>query len=103
MPTRKRYLGLSDLDDRLTDLIPIADSDVVIGESLHGEVLAKLPVSEVVAVQLSLPVAIGLDLVHEHGSVLPAARDAVSARVRGDRRVLPADHREIAWQAPTQD
>ncbi len=42
--------GLGDLEHRLPDLIPITDAHLGVGEALDGEVLAELPVGEVVPV-----------------------------------------------------
>ena len=60
--------GLGDLEHGVPDPVPVADADLVIRQSLHREVLAELPVREVVPTELLLPVAVGLDLVHEHGA-----------------------------------
>jgi hypothetical protein len=38
---------LRDLEDDGSDLVAVADTDLVIGESLHSEVLAELSVDEV--------------------------------------------------------
>ena len=38
--------GLRDLEDGSADLVAIADADLVIGESFHGEVLAELAVAK---------------------------------------------------------
>ena len=41
---------LGHLEDRFADLVPVADAHLVVGQSLHGEVLTELPVLEVVPV-----------------------------------------------------
>jgi hypothetical protein len=60
---------LADLEQRRADLVAVTDADLVVRETLHGEVLAELPVGEIVAAEKLLPVAIGLDLVDEHRAV----------------------------------
>ena len=84
------HARLGDLEDRFTDPVAVADADLVVGESLHGEVLAELAVAEVVSLQLLLPVAIRLDLVDEHGAVLASVCGSVGLVVAVD--VDPPDH-----------
>jgi hypothetical protein len=86
-----RHARLRDLEDRLPDQIAIADADLVIGEALDGEVLAELAIGEVVPPEFALPIAVGLDLVHEHGTALAAVRCAVRLVIAVD--VDPSDHR----------
>jgi hypothetical protein len=76
--------GLGDLELGRTDTEAVTDADLVVGETRDGEVLAELPEREVVAPQLVLPVAIGVDLVDEHGTVLAAVRHAVTLVVPVD-------------------
>ena len=76
--------------------VPVTDADLVVGQALHREVLAELPVGEVVPAELLLPVAVGLDLVHEHGTLLAAVAGAVPLPVAVDVEAphhLPALHR----------
>ena len=61
---------LGDLEERRSDAISVADADFVVAESLDREVLAELAEGEVVAPHLALPVAVRVELVHVHGSVL---------------------------------
>jgi hypothetical protein len=64
---------LSDFEERAPDPIPVADAHHVIGQSFDGEILAVLSgllqVAQVGPVQVLLPVAIGLGLIHEDGSL----------------------------------
>ncbi len=85
-----RDAWLGDLEERLADPVAVAYADLVVGEPLDGEVLAELAVAEVVSAELALPVAVGLDLVDEHGAVLAAVSRAVSLVVAVD--VDPPDH-----------
>jgi hypothetical protein len=63
---------LGDLEQRRADLVPVADAHLVIGQAADGEVLPELPVAEVAAAELALPVLVGPDLVDEHRPVLAA-------------------------------
>ena len=85
-----RHARLGDLEQRLADPVAIADADLVVGEALDGEVLAELPVGEVASSQFALPVAVGLDLVDEHGAVLATVRKPVGLVVAVD--VDPPHH-----------
>ena len=74
----------------VADLVAIADAHLVIGESLHGEVLAELAVDEVVSSELALPVAIGVDLVDEHGALLPAVPGEIALTITLDVELADA-------------
>jgi hypothetical protein len=81
---------LGDLEDRVADLVPVADAHLVVGQSLHGEVLPELPVLEVVPAQLLLPVLVGLDLVDEHRPLLAAVPGQITLPVTID--IEPPHH-----------
>ena len=81
--------GLGDLEQRRADRIAVADADLLVGQAVDGEVLAELPELGQRMAELLLPVAVGADLVDEHGPVLPAVPDEVGLRVACD--VEPAD------------
>jgi hypothetical protein len=81
---------LRDLEDRPADAVPVADADAVIGQAIDGEVLPELTVGEVAPPQVPLPVAVGLDLVDEHGALLSAVTLRVALPVAVD--VQAADH-----------
>jgi hypothetical protein len=76
--------GLGHLELRLADPVPVADAHLVVRQAAHREVLPELAIAEVVAAQLLLPVPVGLDLVHEHGAVLPAVPGQVALPVAVD-------------------
>ena len=73
--------GLSDLEQRATDLVTVADADGIVGQSLDGEVLAKLSVDEIGSVELLLPITIRLDLVDEDGALLAAVAGQVALSI----------------------
>ena len=77
------------LEDRAADLVAVADAHLVVAESLHGEVLAELSVDEVVSAQLALPVAVRVDLVDEHRTLLTAMPGQIALAIAVD--VEPAD------------
>ena len=81
---------LGDLELGLTDAVAVADADLVVAESLDGEVLPERAVLEVVAAEELLPVPVGLDLVDEYGALLAAVPGQVALPVALD--VEAADH-----------
>src|SRR5262249_59716584 len=81
---------LSDLEERVADSIAVADADLVVRETLDGEVLPELAVGEVISSKLALPVAVGVDLLDEHRAMLAAVRQAIRLVVAVD--VDPAHH-----------
>ena len=76
--------GWRDLEDRGADPVAVADADLVVAQPLDGEVLAELAVDEVVAAELALPVAVGVELVDEHGPLLAAVPGQVALAVAVD-------------------
>src|SRR5215213_9528480 len=76
--------GLADLEDGGADPVAVADADLVVTEPVDREVLAELPVDEVVASELAFPVPIGVDLVDEHGALLAAMPLEVALTVAVD-------------------
>jgi hypothetical protein len=77
------------------DLVAITDADLVVAQPFHREVLAELPVDEVASSKLVFPVAIGVDLVDENGTVL--------APVPGQIALAVALHIELAYAARAAD
>ncbi len=82
--------GLRDLELGLPDAVPVADADLIVRESVDGEVLAEHAVGEVVSPEVLLPVPVGVDLVDEHGSLLAAVAVQVALAVPVD--VQPPHH-----------
>ena len=75
---------LRDLEERGPDAVTVADADLVVVQSVDGEVLAELPVDEVVALELALPIAVRVDLVDEDGALLAAVSRDVALSVAVD-------------------
>ena len=87
---------LGDLELRFADAVPVADADLVVSEAVDGEVLAELTVAEVVSAEVLLPVLIGLDLIHQDGSLLAAVAVQVALAVTVD--VEPPDHLRAGYR-----
>src|SRR5262249_31096083 len=75
---------LGDLEDGRADAVAVSDADLVVARPLDGEVLAELPVHEVVPPELALPVAVRVELVDEDRSLLPAVPGHVALAVAVD-------------------
>src|SRR6185369_14196621 len=54
---------LRHLEQRRADLVPVADTHLVVVEPVDGEVLTELPEHEVVALEVLAPVAVRTELV----------------------------------------
>ena len=72
---------LGDLEQRAADTVTIADTDLVIGKTIDGEVFPELTVLEVLPLQLLLPVAVGIELIDHQGAMLSAVPCQVSLSV----------------------
>ena len=72
---------LGDLKDGAADLIAVADADLAVAEALDREVLAELPVDEVVSSELAFPVSVGVELVYEDGALLAAVPGTIALPV----------------------
>ena len=80
---------LGDLEQGRADPVAVADADLVVRQSLDGEVLAELPVDEIAAAQPLLPVAIRFDLIDEDRALLSAVAGEIALAVALD--VEPPD------------
>ena len=76
--------GLRDLEDGSADPIAVADAHRVVGESVHGEVLAELSVDEVVSAELTFPVPVRVGLVDEHCALFAAVPGEIALAVTVD-------------------
>src|SRR5262245_30283192 len=72
---------LSDLEQRAADLITVANTHNIVGQSFYCEVLAELSVDEVGPLQLLLPIAIRFNLVDEDGALLTPMPDQVALSI----------------------
>ena len=87
--------GLSHLEQRTADPVAVADAHLVVGQALDGEVLAELPIREVLAAELSLPVAVRGQLIHERRPLLTS--------VTGEVGLSITIHVEAPHHAPPRD
>src|ERR1700690_4211630 len=79
-----RYAWLRYFKFSTTDAVAIADADLVIRESLDGEVFSELAESKIIAAEKALPVVVRVHLVDEYGAVLPAVTGETGLRVATD-------------------
>ena len=79
-----RHAWLRDLQECSADAVLVADADLVVRKAFDREVLAELPVCEVVPAEVLLPVAVGLDLIDEHGTLLSTVSGQVTLPVAID-------------------
>ena len=66
---------------RAADPVAISDADLVIANTIDGQVLAELPILEVVTLKVRLPVAIGVELIDHHSTVLSAVAREIALSV----------------------
>jgi hypothetical protein len=52
--------------------VPVSYTDITVGKPIDSKVLSKLSVFKVVPAEVTLPKAIGLDLINHHGSLFTA-------------------------------
>jgi hypothetical protein len=71
-PDAEPVAGDARLEQRASDPITVADAHLCVGQAVDREILAELPVSEVVAAKLSLPIAVGINLINKYRAVLAA-------------------------------
>src|SRR6516165_9583668 len=83
------HARLRHFEQRAPDTITVADADLIVRQSLRREVLAELSKHEVLAPELPFPIAIGIDLIDENGSVFATVTLQVSLAVAVD--VQPPD------------
>jgi len=81
---------LGDLEQRVADLITVADAHHIAGESFDREVLAELSGDEVGPLQLRLPIAIRFDLIDEDRALLASMSPEISLSVTVN--VEPPNH-----------
>jgi hypothetical protein len=81
---------LGHLEDRVSDLVSIADADFGIGKTFYGEVLPELPPGKVVASQVLLPVSVGCNLINEDGTLLAAVPSQITLSVACE--IKPTHH-----------
>ena len=71
-------------EERAADPEAIADAHLVIGQAVDREIFAKLAEPKIVAAEVSLPVAIGVRLVHHHRPALSSVSGEIPLPVAID-------------------
>ncbi len=72
---------LRHFEQRATDPVAISDADFVIAKAIDCEVFAELAILEVVTLEVRLPVAIGVELIDHHRTVLSAMAGEIALAV----------------------
>src|SRR5262249_4157346 len=83
------HARLRHFEQRAANPITIANTDLVVRQSVYRKVLAELSKREVLAPELPFPIAVGIDLIDEDGPVLAAVTLQISLAVAID--VQPPD------------
>ena len=94
------HARLGHLKLRLADAVAVTDADLVVRQSIDGQVLTELAVSQVIAPEVAPPVVIGLNLVDEDGPLLTAMPHFVALAVAVD--VEAAHHAAVRSPAPSR-
>jgi hypothetical protein len=84
-----RHPWLCDLEQSGADAIPVADAHLVVAQPVDGEIFTELAEDEVVPVQLLAPVAVRVELIHVHCSLLAPMTGAITLAVAVD--IQPSD------------
>ena len=63
---------LRHLEQRAPNPIMVADAHLCVGQAVDREILAELTISEVIAAELSLPIAVRIDLIDKDRAMLAA-------------------------------
>jgi len=66
-----RHARLCYFEFSVTNAVSITNTDLVIGKSFNSKILSKLAENKIIASQKTLPVTVGIDLIDEHGALLP--------------------------------
>ena len=78
------HAGLRHFEQRAANPITVTNADLIVGQSLHREVLAELSKYEVLSPELPFPIAISIDLVDENGPVLATVTLQISLAIAVD-------------------
>src|SRR3546814_1584990 len=75
---------LGHFEQSAADAVAVANAHLLVGQAVDGEVLPELAIGEIVSTKLALPIAIGVDLIDEDGSLLAAVASQVPLPVAFD-------------------
>jgi hypothetical protein len=76
--------GLRYFEQSGPDSIAVADTHLVIGKAVDGQVFSELPERKIAATKVTLPIAIGVNLVDEYRPLLAAVTGQVTLTVTVD-------------------
>ena len=85
-----RYARLRYLEERATNPVTVAYAYLAIGQSVDRKIFAELPECEILAAEVSLPIAIGVQLVDHYRAMLSSMPGKISLRI--PRNVQPPDY-----------
>src|SRR5580698_9149020 len=90
---------LSHFKQRTTDPVAISDANLIIRQTIDCQVFAELAVLKVMSLEIRLPVAIRVDLIHHHGAVLSAVSRKITLSIAIE--IQPARHHSARyWPLP---
>src|SRR5580704_8532400 len=72
---------LRHLKQRAADPVAISDADFVVGKAIDRQVLPELTILKVVALDVHLPVTIGVELIDHHSTMLSAVTCQVALTI----------------------
>src|SRR5271166_69095 len=72
---------LRHFEQRATDPVVIADAHLVVGEPVNRKILSELPIGKVVTAELTLPIAIRVDLIDKDRAMLAAMASQVALTI----------------------
>lgn len=77
MTTRRSFQrsaieGLSHFKHGSANPVPVPNADLIVGQTLNGEILTKLSVREVMSAEFPFPILIGLELINHDSTVFAA-------------------------------
>ncbi len=99
-----RHPRLRDLEQGGADAVLVADAHLVVTEPVHREVLTELAEDEIVALQLIAPVAVRVELIDVHGTMLTSVPGAIALAVPVDIQPSdPARTRYCLFPDPRED
>ena len=55
-----------------SDLVPVPNTNLIVGQPFNSKVLSKLSVLEILPAQFALPIPVGFNLINHHGTLFPA-------------------------------
>jgi hypothetical protein len=90
------YAGLCHFKDRITNAVPITDTNLVIGKSFNGEILSELAETKSIALKDAFPVSVRIHLVDKYGSLLTTVTGKIRLRVTIDIEL--ADHPPLLYR-----